>query len=143
MKWATRPRCHVDRAGCAWLISRFIDPDPQFVFVEDVADVPEDATPFDMRGVELGHHRGQCSFEAFLREYELDDPVLREIAQIVHDADLEDERYNAPEAPGLDVIMRGLSMIRGDAEMLALAEMIFDALYEYRRRAALLGREPS
>src|SRR6266536_1572074 len=129
MKWATRPRCHVDRAGCAWLISRFIDPDPRFVFVEDVADVPEDATPFDMRGVELGHHRGECSFEAFLREYELDDPVLREIAQIVHDADLEDERYNAPEAPGLDVIMRGLSMIRGDAEMLGLAEMIFDALY--------------
>jgi hypothetical protein len=143
VKWVTRPNCHVDRAACAWLIRRFIDPEAEFVFVEDPAEVPQDATPFDMRGVELGHRGGECSFEAFLRRYELDDVDLWEIARIVHEADLEDERYDAPEAPGLDVVMRGLSMVKEDREMLALAEPIFDGLYEYRKRARVLGREPS
>ena len=90
MKWATRAHCHVDRAACAWLIRRFIDADADFVFVDDPDDVPADATPFDMRGVELGHHDGECSFEAFLRHYELLDPVLWEIGRIVHEADLAD-----------------------------------------------------
>lgn len=66
MKWATREHCHVDRAACAWLIRRFIDDQAEFVFVADPADVPDDATPFDMRGVELSHHGGDCSFETFL-----------------------------------------------------------------------------
>ncbi len=102
-----------------------------------------DATPFDMRGVELSHHGGDCSFETFLRRYELDDPVLWEIAKIVHEADLADERYDAPEAPGFDVLLRGLSMVRDDEELLALSAPLFDGLYEYRKRALLLGREPS
>jgi hypothetical protein len=143
MKWATRAHCHIDRAACAWLIRRFIDPEPEFVFVEDVEEVPEDATPFDMRDVELSHHRGNCSFETFLEHYELDDPVLWEIAKIVHEADLGDERYDAPEAPGLDVLLRGLSMTRTDEELLAITAPLFEALYEYRRQAILLGHEPS
>ena len=143
MKWATRAHCHVDRAACAWLIRRFIDADADFVFVDDPDDVPADATPFDMRGVELGHHDGECSFEAFLRHYELLDPVLWEIGRIVHEADLADDRYDAPEAPGLDVLLRGLSMTHEDAELLALATPIFDGLYEFKKRALLLGREPS
>jgi hypothetical protein len=143
MKWATRAHCHVDRAACAWLIRRFIDADADFVFVDDPDDVPADATPFDMRGVELGHHGGECSFEAFLRHYELLDPVLWEIGRIVHEADLADDRYDAPEAPGLDVLLRGLSMTHEDAELLALATPIFDGLYEFKKRALLLGREPS
>jgi hypothetical protein len=142
MKWATRAHCHIDRAACAWLIRRFVDPDPEFVFVEDAEEVPEDATPFDMRDVELSHHHGNCSFETFLEYYELDDPVLWEIAKIVHEADLGDERYDAPEAPGLDVLLRGLSMTRGDDELLAITAPLFDALYEYRRQALRLGREP-
>lgn len=73
MRWATRAGCHIDRAACAWLIRRFIDPHPEFVFVNDPAEVPPDATPFDMRGVELSHHGGDCSFETFLRRYELTD----------------------------------------------------------------------
>src|ERR671937_1098471 len=72
MKWATRRHCHVDRAACAWLIRRFLDPQAEFVFVEDPDEVPADATPFDMRGVELSHHGGDCSFETFLRRYELE-----------------------------------------------------------------------
>ena len=144
MKWATRSGCHVDRAACAWLIRRFLEPDAEFVFVEDPDEVPADATPFDMQGVELGHWRGDCSFEAFLRRYELDDPVLWEIARIVHEADLADERYDAPEAPGLDVLLRGLSMTYDDDEdLLLLTAPLFDGLYEFKKRALLLGREPS
>lgn len=143
MRWATREHCHVDRAACAWLIRRFIDDKAEFVFVDDPDDVPADATPFDMRDAALGHHEGNCSFETFLRHYELDDPVLWEIAKIVHEADLEDERFDAPEARGLDVLVRGLSLICDDEELLRLAGPFFEGLYEFKRRAILIGREPS
>jgi hypothetical protein len=133
----------VDRAACAWLIRRFTDPDAEFVFVDDPDQVPADATPFDMRGVELSHHQGDCTFETMLRTFGLDDPVLWDIARIVHEADLDDERYDAPEAPGLDVLCRGLSMILDDPSILAVSGRMFDGLYEYRRRALLLGRDPS
>jgi hypothetical protein len=133
----------VDRAACAWLIRRFTDPDAEFVFVDDPDQVPADATPFDMRGVELSHHQGDCTFETMLRTFGLDDPVLWDIARIVHEADLDDERYDAPEAPGLDVLCRGLSMILDDPSMLAVSGRMFDGLYEYRRRALLLGHDPS
>jgi len=143
MKWATRAHCHVDRAACAWLIQRFIDPKAEFVFVTDPDDVPADATPFDMRGAELSHHNGNCSFETFLELYELDDVVLWDIARIVHEADLGDERYDAPEARGLDILIRGMSLTHDDDELLALSQPLFDGLYEFRKRALMLGREPA
>ena len=127
MRWATRAGCHVDRAACAWLIRRYIDPQAEF----------------DMASVELSHHRGNCSFETFLERYDLQDPVLMEIARIVHEADLADDRYQAPEAPGMDVLIRGLSMVRDDDALLELTGPLFDGLYEYEKRALLLGREPS
>ncbi len=133
MRWATRAGCHIDRAACAWLIRRFLDPEAEFVFVADPDDVPADATPFDMRGAELSHHQGDCSFERFLRHFSLEDPVLWDLARIVHEADLADERYDAPEAPGLDVLLRGLSMVRGDEEVRAAAGPVDGA---WRRRGA-------
>lgn len=144
MRWATRAGIHVDRTACAWLIRRFIDADAEFVFVHDPDEVPEDATPFDMRGVELSHHAGSCTFETMLERYELGgDSALVGISEIVHEADLEDERFDAPEARGLDVILRGLSMVvDSDDQMLELSGPIYDGLYEYRRRATLLGRAP-
>ena len=138
MKWATRPNCHVDRAACAWLIRRFIDPEPEFVFVEDLDDVPDDATAFDMRGAELSHHGGDCSFESFLARYDLDDDALSAIARIVHDADLEDERYHEPSARGLDVVIRALSLTNDDERLLQITDALFDGLYAHCRRAALL-----
>jgi hypothetical protein len=134
---------HIDRAACAWLIRRHLDPDAAFVFVDDPAEVPADATAFDMRGVELGHHGGDCSFETILRRCDLDDPVLWKLAELVHEADLDDERFDAPEARGLDVVLRGLSMVYDDARVLELSGPLFDGLYEYHRRALLLGREPA
>lgn len=87
MKRVTRAGIHIDRAACAWLIRRTID-----------ADAETDATPLDMRGVELGHHGGDCSFETILRRHDITDPVLWRIAEIIHEADIDDERYDAPEA---------------------------------------------
>lgn len=143
MRWATRAGVHIDRAACAWLIRRHVDPQAVFVFVTDPASVPADATPFDMRGVELGHHGDDCTFETILRRYDLADPVLWKIAEIVHEADLDDERYDAPEAPGLDVVLRGLSMTCDDEQVLQLTGPLFDGLYEYHRRALLLDRPPA
>jgi hypothetical protein len=143
MKWATRAGVHIDRAACAWLIRRHVDPDAVFTFVADPVEVPDDATPFDMRGVDLGHHGQDCTFETILHRYDLTDPVLWKIAAIVHEADLDDERYDAPEAPGLDVVLRGLSMVCDDQRVLDLTGPMFDGLYEYHRRATLLGREPA
>jgi hypothetical protein len=143
MKWATRAGIHVDRTACAWLIRRFIDERAQFVFVHDPDEVPDDATAFDMRGVELSHHGHACTFETMLDRYALDDPALAAIARIVHEADLDDERFDAPEARGLDVILRGLSMVaESDEQMLELSGPIYDGLYEYERRATMLGDTP-
>ena len=143
MKWATRRHCHIDRAACAWLIRRFIDSEAAFFFVDDPDEIPADATPFDIRGVELSHHGGDCTFETFLRRYELDDPVLWDIARIVHEADLDDERYDAPEAAGFDVALRGLSMVVDDDRLLELTGPLFDGMYEFRKRALTLGKEPA
>jgi len=134
MKWATRPGIHVDRAACAWLIRRFIDPDADFVFPDDPAAVPAGATPFDMRGAALGHHQGRCSFETALEAFGLTtDPALEEIGHIVHEADLADESYDTPTAPGLDVLIRGLTLTSG-SDHDTLTGWLFDGLYEHSRR---------
>jgi hypothetical protein len=139
MRWATRPGCHVDRAACAWLLRRVVDPEATFVFVEDTDDVPSDATPFDMRGVELSHHNGDCTFETILRHYELDDPVLWDVAQVVHEADLADDRFEEPAAAGLDAVCRGLTYVADDTQVLDVTGVIFDGLYEQRRKGLLGG----
>lgn len=143
MKWATRAGVHVDRAACAWLIRRYIDPQPDFVFVTDPSETPSDATSFDMRGAELGHHEDRCSFETMLDHFDLTDPVLEHIGQVVHEADLADDKYDAPAAPGLDMIIRGLTMTRpDDTATLAITNRLFDALYEHTRRQLASPHQP-
>ena len=139
MKWATRAGCHIDRVACAWVITRFIDSDAAFVFVNDPDEIPEGATAFDIRGVPLSHHEGRCTFETIVFYHELADPALDQIARIVHEADLADDVYDAPEAAGVDILIRGLSMVRTDDEMLALTGPLFDGLYEYFKRSNMLG----
>jgi hypothetical protein len=128
MKWATRPQCHVDRTACVWLIRRFIDPEAELSFYDELADVPADVTPFDMRGAELSHRNGDCSFERFLEEYGLDAPSLRRMAEIVHEADIGDDRFDAPEAPGLDLVVRALGRGRSDLELFGLTDALYDGL---------------
>ena len=145
MKWATRPGVHVDRAACAWLIRRFIDPDADFVFAADPAAIPAGVTPFDMRGAALGHHQGRCSFETALTSFGLEaDLALEEIGRIVHEADLADECYDAPTAVGLDVLIRGLTLTSGsDHDTLTITDRLFDGLYEHTRRQLMTGRPPA
>jgi len=145
MKWATRPRVHVDRAACAWLIGRFIDRNPVFVFASEIADVPDDATPFDMRGAALGHHSGRCTFETMLASFDLgDDPALEEIGHIIHEADIADAMYDAPAAEGISVLIRGLSMTSdSDHDTLTTTDKLFDGLYEHTRQQLITGRPPA
>ena len=138
MLWATRRGCHVDRTACVWLIRRFIDADPSFVFFGAPSEAPEGAELFDVVGARLSHHGEDCSFETFLKEYELGDPVLTEIAEIVHDADLMDEKYGRPESEGLDAIVRGMQLALPDDEALTHhTDALYDGLYAYLSREVL------
>ena len=139
MLWATRRGCHVDRTACVWLIKRFVDPEAAFAFFGDPAEAPEGAELFDVVGARLSHHGEDCSFETFLAEYELaGDPVLREIAEIVHDADLMDEKYGRPESEGLDAIVRGMQLsLPDDHVLIGHTDVLYEGLYGYLRRVAL------
>ena len=137
MKWITREKARVDRIACPWLITRFIDPAPEFLFVpaEEVPAVAarESATPFDVPGARLGHHGDRCSFDAFLEHYRLDDPALHALARIVRGADTE-ARALAPEAPGLYALASGFRAIaRDDHENMRQQFPAYDALYAYCR----------
>ena len=134
MKWVTREHAKVDRIACPWLISRFIDKEPVFLFVPkaEVMTVAEreGATPFDVPGVELGHRDGRCSFEAFVYKYGLNDPALNRLALIVRAADT-DDREVAPEGEGLRAVATGFSsMGHDDFKLMELEFPVYDALYE-------------
>lgn len=136
MLWATRRGCHVDRTACVWVVRRFVDNDATFSFFDDPARAPEGAELFDVLGARLSHRGEDCSLETFLKEYELADPVLEEIAEIVHDADLMDEKYGRVESEGLDAIVRGMQLsLADDHELTRHTDAVFDGLY------AFLGRE--
>jgi hypothetical protein len=121
-----------------WLIRRFIDGEAGFSFFEDPADAPEEAELFDVAGARLSHRGDDCSFETFLKEYSLDDPVLAEISEIVHDADLMDDKYGRPESDGLDAIIRGMQLVLPDDRVLTRhTDVIFDGLYAYLSRGVL------
>jgi hypothetical protein len=136
--WATRRGCHVDRTACIWLIRRCIDPDAEFLFFGDASEAPGGAELFDVAGARLSHRGDACSFETMLKEYDLGDPVLREISEIIHDADLMDDMYGRPESDGLDAVIRGLQLVLPDDEALALhTDVVFDGLYAYLRRETL------
>lgn len=138
MLWATRRGCHVDRTACVWLIERFIDGEAAFSFFEDPAEAPEGAELFDVAGARLSHRGDDCSFETFLREYDLRDPALAEISEIVHDADLMDDKYGRPESEGLDAIIRGMQLVHSDDWSLTRSTgPIFDGLYSYLSREVL------
>ncbi|HEX9747014.1 MAG TPA: chromate resistance protein ChrB domain-containing protein [Methylomirabilota bacterium] len=137
MKWVTRRKARVDRIACPWLIQRFIDPGAEFLFVaeDQVMDTArrEDAVPFDVPGVELGHRGERCSFDAFLEKYRLTDPALRALGEIVRGADTE-ARDIAREAWGLYAVASGFREIaRDDVENMALQFPVYDALYAYCR----------
>jgi hypothetical protein len=131
MKWVTWEHVGVDRMACAWLIRRYIDPKAEFVFVpEGHQPTGVDAQPFDIPGVGFSHRRGHSTFHTLLEEYQLADPVLARIAQMVDEADVVQEVALEPAAPGLDLICRGLRRISPD-DLVALdrGAVMYDAVY--------------
>jgi len=135
MKWITRERPKIDRIACPWLIARFIDDSPEFLYVPagDVLRVAAEtgATPYDIPGVEYGHHGDRCSFDAFIDKHRLTDPALQKLALIVRGADC-NAPHLAEEAAGLLAISKGLSLnFEDDHEMLRHGMVIYDALYAW------------
>jgi len=137
MKWVTRERPKIDRLACPWLIRRFIDKNAEFRYVpaSEVREtaLAEGAIPYDIPDVELGHEGERCSFDAFIRKYQLDDPALARLAEIVRAADT-DRLDRSPQAPGLLAITLGLGAnIKDDLALLEAAMPIYDALLTWCR----------
>ena len=141
MKWITREHVKVDRVACPWLIRKFVDAQAEFLFVpaDQVMAVAqrEGATPYDVKGVELGHNGKECSFEAIVKKYGLTgDPALMLLARIVNGADTDNSLWNQPESAGLNAVAEGFRHLgfKDDHELNAAEWIVYDALYAYCRR---------
>jgi hypothetical protein len=133
-KWLTRPRPEIDRVGSAWLIQRFIDPEATFVFSKDMQDFPG-AIPYDMNDVEFTHHGEDCTFETLIKRFKLTDKRLEGMSEMIHDADLEDEKFQRSECVGIDRILKGFALLGlTDEEILRRGFEAFDALYAALRK---------
>jgi hypothetical protein len=137
MRWVTRAHVHVDRVACPWLIKRFVDSDAEFFLVArnqvDRVAAEEDAVPFDVTGAELGHSGDRCSFDAIIAKYELKDPALLRMADIVRAADT-GKMADEPVAAGLEALATGFSLRHpDDEENLAAQFEVYDALYAWCR----------
>lgn len=141
MKWITRKDIKVDRVACPWLISRFVDPDAQFLFVSEdellATAAGENATPFDaprISEVKLNHRGERCTFEAIIEDYNVSEPGLARLALIVRAADIKGQEHAAPEGMGLRAIAHGIAALGiPDEERLKQQFPIYDALLEYSR----------
>jgi hypothetical protein len=156
MKWITRAHVHVDRVACPWLIQRFIDPDAEFTFVMWPGPElkSEDGTPFDFPDldIEFTHHDNKCTFEVIIEHFKLKDPILHQMATIIHGADVQKDRNLVPESQGVELTLSGLSYLSsGDHEAIALGFRICDSIYaglllkqlrdDYRQQIAEMSRE--
>jgi len=132
--WLTRPRPEIDRVGSAWLISKFIDRKPKFVFAPSADAVPG-AIPFDMLDAEFSHHGNYCTFETLIRRFAISDKVVAKIGEMIHDADLDDARFQRVEAVGIDRVLKGWAK-EGlpDKEILRRGFECFEALYSFLQR---------
>src|SRR5947209_13586759 len=138
MKWITRERVKVDRVACPWLIKKFVDPGAEFLFVPTDAVMAvaerENAIPYDVKDVELGHHGKECSFDAIVKKYNLGgDPALVLLAKIVNGADTDNTLWHQPESAGLNAIAEGFRHLgyKDDHEQIAAERVVYDALYAY------------
>jgi hypothetical protein len=131
MKWVTWEKVGVDRMACAWLITKYLDPQAELLFIPaGYKPLPEGAEPFDIPGVRLSHHRGHCSFSTMLRKYDLHDPVLQRIARVVDEADTVQEVLLEPVAAGLDILCQGIRLISfDDQQAVERGKLLYEALY--------------
>jgi hypothetical protein len=147
MKWITRERVKVDRVACPWLIKKFVDQQAQFFFVpvDKVMDEAKrlEATPFDVKGVELGHHGQECSFEAILKKYNLaDNQALMLLGKIVNGADTDNTLWSQAEGPGLEAIAVGFRHLgfKDDSELNSAEWIVYDALFAYCQEMVRQGK---
>jgi len=138
MKWITREKVKVDRVACPWLIKKFVDPQAEFLFVpaDQVMDIAqrENAIPYDIKGVEYGHHGKECSFDAIIKKHGLsNDPALVLLGRIVNGADTDNTLWNQPESAGLEAVAEGFRHLgfKDDPEQIAAEWIVYDALYAY------------
>jgi len=132
--WLTRPRPEIDRVGSAWLISKFIDPKAKFVFTPTAQSVP-DAIPFDMLDAEFSHHGNNCTFETFTKRFAIADKAIAKIGEMIHDADLDDAKFQRVECVGIDRVFKGWAKEGlSDEEILRRGFECFDALYAFLQR---------
>ncbi len=137
MKWITREHPRVDRVACPWLIEKFVDPSAEFLYVP-AAEVTREAekrgaTPYDVKGVELGHHGPECSFDAFVHKYALDkDPAMAYLAEVIRGADTPDKTIT-PESVGVEAVLDGLRhrYFPDDQRQREASRPVLDALYLY------------
>ena len=129
-RWVTRPRPGVDRMASAWLIRRFVDREARFGFAADRESLPAEGVPFDMFGVEFSHRGEGCTFETLCAVFGLNEPALTRIAAIVHDLDLKDGKFGAPECATVGAMIDGLQLAyQEDEALLAQGMTLFDSLY--------------
>lgn len=147
MNWITREGVKVDRVACPWLIRRYVDSSAEFVFApaeEVLAQADQlDATPFDIKGVKLGHHGEECTFEAIIKEYGLgDDAALVLLGKIVNGADTANTLWNQPEGPGLKAVAEGFRHLgyTDDRAINAAEWIVYDALYAYCQEMVRQGK---
>ena len=147
MKWITREHVKVDRVACPWLIKKFVDPQAEFLFVpaDQVMAVAEreGAIPYDVKGVELGHHGQECSFEAIVKKYKLtDNAALVLLGKIVNGADTDNTLYHQPEGVGLEAVAEGFRHLgyKDDHEQNAAEWIVYDALYAYCQESIRQGK---
>jgi hypothetical protein len=150
MRWVTRENIKVDRVACPWLIKRFVDRDAEFLFVPEAELLAiaerERATPFDatrLPSVRLNHRGVRCTFEAILEDFDLTDPALHRLGEIVRAADVKGQEQVTPEGLGLRAIAEGFAALGiSDEERLRLEFPLYDALYAYAQRRSSDDRAP-
>ena len=147
MMWITRERVKVDRVACPWLIKKFVDNEAEFLFVlgDKVMEIAarENAIPYDVKEVELGHHGKECSFEAILKKYNLtSDQALVLLGKIVNGADTDNTLWHQPEGEGLEAIAEGFRHLgfKDDLEQNAAEWIVYDALYAYCQEMVRQGK---
>ena len=147
MKWVTREKVKVDRVACPWLIRKFVDPQAEFLFVpaEQVMEVAEreKAIPYDVKGVEYGHHGKECSFDAIMKKHGLTgDPALVLLGKIVNGADTDNTLWNQSESAGLEAVAEGFRHLgfKDDMEQNRAEWIVYDALYAYCQEMVRRGQ---
>jgi hypothetical protein len=146
MRWITREHVKVDRVACPWLIKKFVDKEAEFYFVppdQVLSDAERlDAIPFDVKGVELGHHDKECTFDAIMKQYNLTDPALVLLGKIVNGADTDNSLWHQPESAGLKAIAEGFRHLgfKEDHETIANEWIVYEALYAYCQEMIRQGK---